>query len=324
MPRRGPGRARTARADLGDDVRRRVVADRVHRVQAQAVEVELLDPVERVVDEEVAHRARLCSPSKLIAAPHGVWCAGLKNSGAVGVQVVAVGAEVVVDDVEQHHQAAGACAASTKRLEVVGRAVGGVGRERQHAVVAPAALPGKVGQRHQLDRGDAERGQVGQALDRAAAKVPSGVKRADMQLVDHRLVPRPAAPAVVAPVEGARVDDLARRRARRRDWSARPGRARRSRRRCGSGSASPALRVGHVSPCQPSSSRCHRQPALRRRGAAHRARAHAARRRAPRGAKRDAAAVEHAWRRRAWRGGASCTARGSRLQQHQRAAPASG
>ena len=35
----------------------RAVVHRMHRVHAQAVEMELLDPVQRVVEEEVAHRA---------------------------------------------------------------------------------------------------------------------------------------------------------------------------------------------------------------------------------------------------------------------------
>ena len=52
------------------------------RVQPQAVETELLDPVERVVDEVFAHR-RGCSPSELIAAPHGVWCRSVKKCGAI-------------------------------------------------------------------------------------------------------------------------------------------------------------------------------------------------------------------------------------------------
>ena len=45
-----------AARELRQDVGRGVVDDRVHGVEAQAVEVELLEPVERVVDEELAHR----------------------------------------------------------------------------------------------------------------------------------------------------------------------------------------------------------------------------------------------------------------------------
>ncbi len=35
---------------------RAVVEDRMHGVEPQAVQIELLDPVERVLDDELAHR----------------------------------------------------------------------------------------------------------------------------------------------------------------------------------------------------------------------------------------------------------------------------
>jgi hypothetical protein len=60
---------RIARADRGgdvfEDVARRWVDDGVHGVEAQAVEVILLEPVERVVDEKLPHRVT----AKLIAGP---------------------------------------------------------------------------------------------------------------------------------------------------------------------------------------------------------------------------------------------------------------
>ena len=76
------GRAH-ALGELLQQMRRAVVQDRVHGVQPQAVEVELLDPVERVVDEELADRPGVLAPSKLIAAPHGVWCRSVKVCGAM-------------------------------------------------------------------------------------------------------------------------------------------------------------------------------------------------------------------------------------------------
>jgi hypothetical protein len=47
--------------DLGDDARHRAVADRMHRVEPQPVEVVFVQPVERVVDVEVAHDARIAA-----------------------------------------------------------------------------------------------------------------------------------------------------------------------------------------------------------------------------------------------------------------------
>ena len=74
--RRGAQRQR----DLLAQVLRRVVLDRVHRVHAQPVDVELLDPVQRVVHEERAHRFGV-RPSNSIAAPQGVVALASKKSG---------------------------------------------------------------------------------------------------------------------------------------------------------------------------------------------------------------------------------------------------
>ena len=68
-----------ALGDLGDDVLFAVVEDRMDGIEAQAVEVIFLEPVERVVDEEVAHRPARRAPSKLRPAPQGVWCRSVKN-----------------------------------------------------------------------------------------------------------------------------------------------------------------------------------------------------------------------------------------------------
>ena len=48
------------------------------------------------------------------------------------------------------------CAASTRRFSSLGAAIGGVRRIEQRAVIAPAAIAGELGDRHELDRGDAE------------------------------------------------------------------------------------------------------------------------------------------------------------------------
>ena len=48
--------------------------------------------------------------------------------------------------------------------EPFGAAVGAVRRGQVDAVVAPAALAGEVGDRHQLDRVDAELRELGQVL----------------------------------------------------------------------------------------------------------------------------------------------------------------
>jgi hypothetical protein len=67
--------------DLAHDMARRVVEHRVDGVQPQPVEVVLVHPVERVLDEEVAHDGGMLRV-EVDARAHGVWCASLKNCGA--------------------------------------------------------------------------------------------------------------------------------------------------------------------------------------------------------------------------------------------------
>ena len=93
---------------------------------------------------------------------------------------------MIVDDVEEDHQTE-IVRGIDQRLQIVGRAIGGVRRERQHAVIAPVAPAGKIIDRHQLDRGDAEGGQARQVARNAA----ESAERPAMQLVEHRLRPRP-------------------------------------------------------------------------------------------------------------------------------------
>src|SRR5260370_39894451 len=85
-----------------------------------------------------------------------------------------------------------------QRLEIFGPPIGAVRRKGQHAVVAPVALAGEVGKRHQLYRRNAMLAQV--AEFRGGAGV-SALRREspDVQLVDHRLLPRPVVPARVLP-----------------------------------------------------------------------------------------------------------------------------
>ena len=177
---------------------RAAVADGVHRVQAQAVEAVFHQPVQRVVDEELAH-LRLVEIDR--RAP-GRGLSLVEELRRVGVQVIAVRAEVVVDHVEVHAQAE-AVGGVDQALQVFRRAVGGVGCVGQHAVIAPVAPAGEVGHRHQLQRGHAQRQQLRQALAHAGKAAAPG---AGVHLVDHALVPGTAAPGLVRPFVGARVD----------------------------------------------------------------------------------------------------------------------
>src|SRR4051794_5599965 len=84
---------------------RTVVKYGVNRVQPQAVDMELLDPVECVADEEVPH----CIAARAIEvdsrAPRRFVPLG-EEARSIKGQVIPVGPEVVVDTIEKHHQTA--------------------------------------------------------------------------------------------------------------------------------------------------------------------------------------------------------------------------
>ena len=98
----------------------------------------------------------------------------------IAAEIIPFRPEVVVDDVEKHHQAA-LVRGVDQRLEIFRPAIGAVRREEQHAVVAPVPAAGKIGDRHQLDRGEARLGDMVELVDRGAKRAVAR-ERADMQL----------------------------------------------------------------------------------------------------------------------------------------------
>ena len=93
--------------------------------------------------------------------------------------------------------------------QIVGCPVAPGRRKERDAVVAPVARAGKVGHRHQFDRRDAERREVGQPRCHAG-KRSLWAERPDVQLVEDDVVEIEAGPLIVGPVERTRVHDLRR------------------------------------------------------------------------------------------------------------------
>src|SRR5258708_1595897 len=77
-----------------------------------------------------------------------------------------------------------------------------IGSERQNAVVAPVSFAGKIIDRHQLDRRDAEVLQ----LRKLGLHAGKAAEQARMKLIEDRFVPGPSAPFRMAPAIGARID----------------------------------------------------------------------------------------------------------------------
>src|SRR6185312_10104261 len=96
-----------------------------------------------------------------------------------------------------------------QRLEILGPAIRAVGRVPEHAVIAPAASAGEIGERHQFQCRNSRVGEMIEPVDHGAIAAAFR-KGADMGLDEDRLSPGPPAPILRAPGEGVLVDYLAR------------------------------------------------------------------------------------------------------------------
>ena len=180
------------------------VAEGVHGVDPQAVDVVVLQPHPDVVEDEPAYLARALAVEVDQVAP-GV-AARLEVRPELR-QVVPRRPEVVVDHVLDHAHA-GLVAAVHEPLVAGRSAVRLVDRVPQHAVVAPVVHAAHRVDRHQLDQVDAEGAQVAEPPERRVERPLSG-ERPDVELVDHRAAQLPTGPGLVVPhvgrgIEGSR------------------------------------------------------------------------------------------------------------------------
>jgi len=177
------------------------IVDLVDGVEPQAVETIVLNPVKGVPDEVIPHGPFLEGDGR---APGRVTL-GVEEGRRDARQDVPDRAEVVVDDVEQDHDAMG-MGGVDEGLQVVRRAIGRVRRIEEHAVIAPSAPAGELRDGHQLDRGDADMAKMRQAAD-CRLEGPFLREGADMQFIKDRLFPRPALPARLPPGIGGGIDE---------------------------------------------------------------------------------------------------------------------
>ncbi len=96
-----PGARAHALRDLGQEVDLAVILYRVHRIEAQTVEVILFQPVENVVYEELADRAAVGPVVVDSRAPRSVMTLG-EELACVGMKIVSLWPEVVVNHVQHH------------------------------------------------------------------------------------------------------------------------------------------------------------------------------------------------------------------------------
>ncbi|MNH06316.1 hypothetical protein D3C79_656780 [compost metagenome] len=172
----------------------------VHRIQAQAVEAVVVQPHQCIFDKEVTHLAATKVDRR---APRDTPLL-MKERACIVMEVIAVRAEVVVDHVQQYHQAMPVRLVN-QLAQLVRGAIAVLRGEWQHAVIAPVAIPGELPDRHQFDRGNTQLGQGRQALDDPGI----AAAQADVQLIDDRFVPGAAVPVRMLPAVGRLVHQLA-------------------------------------------------------------------------------------------------------------------
>ncbi len=176
------------------------VVDGLGGVEPQAVQVVFVDPVGGVGDEQLAHlggTVEMDRPAPLVRVQVG------EVAGRELIEVVAVGAKVVVDHVEDDGEAE-LVRAVDEPAEVVRLAVETGGSEQVDTVVAPAEPPRELGDRHHLQQRDAEIGEAGKPARRRRPGPLAG-EGTDVHLVEHLPLPQRPAPAGVAPAVGRRV-----------------------------------------------------------------------------------------------------------------------
>ncbi len=187
--------------ELLEEVRRRVVHERVHRIQAQRVDVVVAEPHERVVDDVLADGAGVLAVEVEAGSPR--VRRRLVEVRAVDGQVVPRRAEVVVDDVLHHAEAAGV-ARVDEALVGLGSAVGLLHRVPEDPVVAPVVRAVEAVDRQHLHEVDPERDEVVEAVDRGVERAV-GREGPDVHLVDDGAGELATGPRLVGPGERRRV-----------------------------------------------------------------------------------------------------------------------
>src|SRR4051812_17960605 len=167
--------------------------------------MELVDPVARVLDEVRARRLAVLEIDR--AAPIVLVSIGEVVGGEL-VEVVPVGTEMVVDNVEDDANPNRVCSIH-ERTQIIRSAIQPRRRIQVHAVVSPPEPAGKVADRHHLDHRDS---QVGKRLDLVGGRGPRALTRkgADVHLVEHLISRRNTGPLVIRPLERRGVDDFRR------------------------------------------------------------------------------------------------------------------
>src|SRR5437773_1196666 len=114
-----------------------IVENSVHGVKSQTIDAIFVKPIERIVNEVVAHGPAAWSIEINRLAPGSVLVLGEKLR-RIQMQIISFGAEVVVNHVEKNHHVFG-MSGIYEPLELIGSAISSGGSVGQDAVIAPIA-----------------------------------------------------------------------------------------------------------------------------------------------------------------------------------------
>src|SRR5947207_1350169 len=130
-----------------------MVDDRMHRVDAQSIDMKFVDPLQRVVNEKPANVVAMW-PVEIDR--HSPW--RLVAIGEIRCEfreVIPFRTEVVVDDVEEKREAA-LVTGIDEPLQSDRTAIRDLCRADVRAVISPISIAGKLANGKELDCGDAE------------------------------------------------------------------------------------------------------------------------------------------------------------------------
>ncbi len=176
----------------------------VHGVEPQPIHVEVAHPHKGVVAEKAAHLVASALFKVDGFSPRRAVVGGEVRAEAVGV--VSNRTEVVVDDIEDHRKPV-LVAGVDEALQGVRTTVAFSDGEERDTVIAPAEVAWELGDRHQLDVGDAEPGEKREALD-GGVKGASLRKGAHVHLVKNGAAERGSRPVCVLPRKGILIVEL--------------------------------------------------------------------------------------------------------------------
>ena len=178
----------------------------MHCVESEAVDAVLFQPVQGVVDKELTHVFAALAVEVDRSTPWGL-VAVCEELRSIKREVVSLGAEVVVDDIEKDHEAL-RMRGLYEIFQILRGPVGALRGEWQHAIVAPVAPSRELRERHQLYRCHTEVHEIVELL-LDPGECPLGSKGANVQLVEDDLLPLTSLPVLVPPDEGRGVHNPA-------------------------------------------------------------------------------------------------------------------